>query len=187
MFTPKARVLGIVGEHGDFPVESISLSFDRTCLVSASHDRTVRFWNVNDLCNGDLLEIHRSRCTSLYFLYMWFLLNSSFFFLRMQFLDTWVSLIDTSFCFLSPPFLFVNHVVVFETFCFHVCISNDQVQNSGKSGEDDTSEEEDKSNGNNRRNDSDDAESDEEPRDHLHFPEQPTRFSTCSNSFFDDL
>lgn len=43
------RFLGVVGEHGEFPVENLSLSHDRKLLASCSHDQTVKFWKVDNL------------------------------------------------------------------------------------------------------------------------------------------
>ncbi|XP_013075098.2 WD repeat-containing protein 55-like isoform X1 [Biomphalaria glabrata] len=44
------RVLGLVGQHtGDFPVEALSLTADKTCIASCSHDQLVKFWNIEEL------------------------------------------------------------------------------------------------------------------------------------------
>ena len=44
------RVLGVVGQHmEDFPVESLTLTSDETCIASCSHDQRVKFWNVEEL------------------------------------------------------------------------------------------------------------------------------------------
>ncbi len=68
------KLLGVVGEHSDFPVETVVLSHDRkvgacagcrararalsntrACqyLVSASHDNKVKFWNIEYLFEED--------------------------------------------------------------------------------------------------------------------------------------
>lgn len=43
------KLLGVVGEHRDFPIERIRLSFDKNWMGSCSHDKTVKFWNVSSL------------------------------------------------------------------------------------------------------------------------------------------
>lgn len=40
------KMVGVVGEHEDYPVERLALSSDCRCLASASHDSTVRLWNM---------------------------------------------------------------------------------------------------------------------------------------------
>ena len=41
------RLLGVVGDHDDFPVETMRYSADRTLVASLSHDLVVRFWDVS--------------------------------------------------------------------------------------------------------------------------------------------
>ena len=41
------RLLGVVGDHDDFPVETMRYSVDRTLVASLSHDLVVRFWDVS--------------------------------------------------------------------------------------------------------------------------------------------
>ncbi|XP_005100082.1 WD repeat-containing protein 55 [Aplysia californica] len=44
------RVLGLVGQHmEDFPVESLTLTSDLSCVASCSHDQKVKFWNIEEL------------------------------------------------------------------------------------------------------------------------------------------
>mmetsp|Transcript_25549 Transcript_25549/g.71456 ORF Transcript_25549/g.71456 Transcript_25549/m.71456 type:complete len:381 (+) Transcript_25549:169-1311(+) len=40
------KLLGVVGEHADYPVECVALSGDRKLLASASHDNTVKIWDI---------------------------------------------------------------------------------------------------------------------------------------------
>jgi len=43
------KLLGIVGSHEEFPIEKIKLSRDKKFLGSASHDNTLKFWNIEYL------------------------------------------------------------------------------------------------------------------------------------------
>ena len=43
------KMLGVVGEHGDMPVERMAPSLDRTSPATASHDHTIKLWDVKDL------------------------------------------------------------------------------------------------------------------------------------------
>jgi len=43
------KLLGVVGEHADFPIERIKLSPNNKYVASCSHDDTVKFWNVEYL------------------------------------------------------------------------------------------------------------------------------------------
>ena len=45
------RILGVVGEHKDFPVENLSKSHCARFLASCSHDQKVKFWNIEELPN----------------------------------------------------------------------------------------------------------------------------------------
>eukprot|EP00898_Chlorokybus_atmophyticus_P003729 jgi/Chlat1/4357/Chrsp29S04512 len=40
------KMLGIVGEHADYPIERLAMSFDGAMLASASHDNLVKLWNI---------------------------------------------------------------------------------------------------------------------------------------------
>lgn len=46
-------LVGIVGEHEDFPVERMRLSHDKKYLASSSHDNSIKFWNVTYLYDDD--------------------------------------------------------------------------------------------------------------------------------------
>lgn len=47
------RLLGVVGEHGDFPIERLAFSRDREVVASLSHDERVRFWATGFLFHDD--------------------------------------------------------------------------------------------------------------------------------------
>src|SRR4051812_28705695 len=40
------KMLGVIGEHGDMPIECLRQSHDLHYMATASHDSTVKFWNV---------------------------------------------------------------------------------------------------------------------------------------------
>lgn len=46
------RMLGVVGEHSEWPVERLALSADRGLLASASHDNTLKLWDISYLREG---------------------------------------------------------------------------------------------------------------------------------------
>lgn len=43
------RRLAVVGTHGQFPVESLSVTHDGCLVASCSHDQNVKFWDVSSL------------------------------------------------------------------------------------------------------------------------------------------
>lgn len=43
------KLVGIVGNHDEYPVERLSLSPDKLTLASASHDDTVKLWDLTAL------------------------------------------------------------------------------------------------------------------------------------------
>lgn len=43
------KFLGVMGNHDDFPVEQIQLTWDRKWIGSVTHDNVVRFWDAADL------------------------------------------------------------------------------------------------------------------------------------------
>lgn len=49
------KLIGVLGEHEDFPVEKLRLSPDGTFVASSSHDNSIRFWG-NELINSPGIE-----------------------------------------------------------------------------------------------------------------------------------
>jgi WD40 repeat protein len=47
------KIIGVVGDHEDFPVEGIKSSFDRRTIGSFAHDEILRFWDVSMLAEDD--------------------------------------------------------------------------------------------------------------------------------------
>lgn len=47
------KMLGVLGEHSDFDIERLAASTDRSLLASASHDNTVKVWNLAALAEED--------------------------------------------------------------------------------------------------------------------------------------
>jgi WD40 repeat protein len=47
------KMLGIVGEHGEYPIENMALSHDNRFLTTSSHDHCIKFWNVAYLFESD--------------------------------------------------------------------------------------------------------------------------------------
>lgn len=43
------RFLGILGNHDEFPIQSMCLSSDGNVVASISHDECVKFWNVENI------------------------------------------------------------------------------------------------------------------------------------------
>eukprot|EP00299_Pterocystis_sp_00344_P013893 c6851_g1_i1.p1 GENE.c6851_g1_i1~~c6851_g1_i1.p1 ORF type:complete len:364 (-),score=74.01 c6851_g1_i1:22-1113(-) len=41
------KLLGVMGEHSDFPIEKIALSHDKALVASSSHDHMIKFWDAN--------------------------------------------------------------------------------------------------------------------------------------------
>jgi FOG: WD40 repeat len=41
------KILGLVGDHSDMPIERLTMSFDKNMLASSSHDKTVKLWKVD--------------------------------------------------------------------------------------------------------------------------------------------
>lgn len=46
-------LLGIVGDHGNFPVERLELASDKSKIMSCSHDNLVRVFDISDLFEAD--------------------------------------------------------------------------------------------------------------------------------------
>lgn len=47
------KMIGVVGEHTDFPIERLAFSFDKKVLGSASHDHVMKLWDVSYLLEDD--------------------------------------------------------------------------------------------------------------------------------------
>lgn len=47
------KLVGIIGEHADFPIERLAWSRDRRYIGSVSHDDHIKFWDVNYLYEND--------------------------------------------------------------------------------------------------------------------------------------
>ncbi|XP_038055300.1 WD repeat-containing protein 55-like isoform X2 [Patiria miniata] len=48
------RFLGVVGDHDDFPIESLAVTPDKNVLISCSHDQKIKFWNVSHLLKKEV-------------------------------------------------------------------------------------------------------------------------------------
>mmetsp|Transcript_22499 Transcript_22499/g.32854 ORF Transcript_22499/g.32854 Transcript_22499/m.32854 type:complete len:389 (-) Transcript_22499:160-1326(-) len=49
------KILGVIGDHDDFPVEGMCASRDRKILGTFSHDDVIRFWDIS-MFDGDVDE-----------------------------------------------------------------------------------------------------------------------------------
>lgn len=47
------KLLGVIGDHDEMPVEKIDLSFDKNLIGSCSHDGNIRFWDSGFLFEAD--------------------------------------------------------------------------------------------------------------------------------------
>jgi len=53
------KLLGVVGEHGEFPIERLAMSVDKSMLASISHDGMLKLWNIRylqELASNPLAE-----------------------------------------------------------------------------------------------------------------------------------
>uniref|UniRef100_T1IPJ2 WD repeat-containing protein 55 homolog n=1 Tax=Strigamia maritima TaxID=126957 RepID=T1IPJ2_STRMM len=57
------RVIGIVGEHEDFPIESLSLSKDKKLLASCSQDETIKFWDIGYLHKEKVSDKNKAKAS----------------------------------------------------------------------------------------------------------------------------
>ena len=48
------RLLGLVGQHEDFPVENLSRSHCKRFVASCSHDQKIKFWNIEGIENQNI-------------------------------------------------------------------------------------------------------------------------------------
>ena len=58
------KLVGVIGEHSDFPVERLAWSRDKTIVGSISHDLAVKLWDVRWLFEEDDDPIERSTSTA---------------------------------------------------------------------------------------------------------------------------
>ena len=47
------KMVGVLGEHGEFDIERLAASKDMQLLASASHDNTVKIWDLSILVDDD--------------------------------------------------------------------------------------------------------------------------------------
>ena len=47
------KMVGVLGEHGEFDIERLAASCDMQMLASASHDNTVKIWDLSVLVDDD--------------------------------------------------------------------------------------------------------------------------------------
>lgn len=52
-----SQMLGVVGEHTDFPIERLAITPDRCWLASASHNNTVKLWDISDMLSSGSDEV----------------------------------------------------------------------------------------------------------------------------------
>ena len=57
------NLLGVVGEHEDFPIERIRISANAAYLGSCSHDNSVKFWNLEGLFDEVRVDTHTHTLT----------------------------------------------------------------------------------------------------------------------------
>ncbi len=50
------KMVGVLGEHGEFDIERLAASSDMQMLASASHDNTVKIWDLSILVDDDEVE-----------------------------------------------------------------------------------------------------------------------------------
>lgn len=43
------KILGVIGEHIDYPIERLGITSDRMVLASTSHDKSVKLWDISFL------------------------------------------------------------------------------------------------------------------------------------------
>lgn len=47
------KLVGVIGDHGDYPIERLQLSHDNKFMGSCSHDNSIKFWDIDYFFNDD--------------------------------------------------------------------------------------------------------------------------------------
>ena len=55
------KLLGVIGDHDDFPVERLRISGDGKLLGSCSHDCLVKFWSLEGLLDVSFVAYIKAR------------------------------------------------------------------------------------------------------------------------------
>eukprot|EP00873_Tetraselmis_striata_P019895 jgi/Tetstr1/440159/TSEL_028515.t1 len=58
-------MLGVVGEHAEYPIECLALSGDKKLLASASHDNSIKLWDISYLHEAEDAEDAEPESSSL--------------------------------------------------------------------------------------------------------------------------
>jgi WD repeat-containing protein 55 len=58
------RLLGAIGDHDDYPIERLCVSYDKCTLASCSHDNTVKLWDIGYFWDEDEAEEEKEDETS---------------------------------------------------------------------------------------------------------------------------
>eukprot|EP00762_Andalucia_godoyi_P003952 ANDGO_05707.mRNA.1 WD repeat-containing protein 55 len=51
------EVVEVIGDHGEYPVECMSISHDGSFLASCSHDSAIKFWDVRQFAEGKINDL----------------------------------------------------------------------------------------------------------------------------------
>lgn len=50
-----------MGQHENFPIESLTIDRNRELVASCSHDQTIKFWNVKLMHNLKVSDEHKAK------------------------------------------------------------------------------------------------------------------------------